>query len=309
MINRNKKGIIYGTLAAISYGTNPLFALYLYTGGIGVNSVLFYRYAIAVLLYGFWLKLVNKKTLKIPKESILPLFILGLLFSGSSLALFASFKYIDAGIACTILFIYPVMVAFIMHIFFNEKTNKTTIFSLILTSIGICLLYKGPNNVPISLKGIMIVLLSALLYALYIIGVKNIKPIKHIKSNVLSFYVMLFGLFLYIFNLKFCMELQIINSPFLWACAIGLAIIPTIISIETITLSIKLIGATKTALLGSLEPITALFFGITLFNQHLNFRIFLGIILILFGVSLTILRQKIKAYFNNIDKKTNLWVL
>ena len=64
MINRNKKGIIYGTLAAISYGTNPLFALYLYTGGIGVNSVLFYRYAIAVLLYGFWLKLINKKKKK-----------------------------------------------------------------------------------------------------------------------------------------------------------------------------------------------------------------------------------------------------
>lgn len=303
MINRNKKGIIYGTLAAISYGTNPLFALYLYTGGIGVNSVLFYRYAIAVLLYGFWLKLINKKTLKIPRESILPLFILGLLFSGSSLALFASFKYIDAGIACTILFIYPVMVAFIMHIFFNEKINKTTVFSLILTTIGIMLLYKGPNNTTINPKGMLIVLLSALLYALYITGVKNIKSIKHVKSDVLSFYIMLFGLLLYVLNLKFCTELQIIKSPFLWACAIGLAIIPTIISIETITLSIKLIGATKTALLGSLEPITALFFGITLFNQHLNFRIFLGIILILFGVSLTILRQKIKAYFNNIDKK------
>ncbi len=303
MINRNKKGIIYGTLAAISYGTNPLFALYLYTGGIGVNSVLFYRYAIAVLLYGFWLKLINKKTLKIPRESILPLFILGLLFSGSSLALFVSFKYIDAGVACTILFIYPILVAFIMHIFFNEKINKTTVFSLILTTIGIMLLYKGPNNTTINPKGMLIVLLSALLYALYITGVKNIKSIKHVKSDVLSFYVMLFGLLLYVLNLKFCTELQIINSPFLWACAIGLAIIPTIISIETITLSIKLIGATKTALLGSLEPITALFFGITLFNQHLNFRIFLGIILILFGVSLTILRQKIKAYFNNIDKK------
>ncbi len=300
MINRNKKGIIFGTLAAISYGTNPLFALYLYLGGIRVNSVLFYRYAIAVILYALWIKLISKKSLKIPKKSILPLFILGLLFSGSSLALFMSFKYIDAGIACTILFIYPVIVAFIMHLFFREKINKTTIFSLILTTIGICLLYKGPNNTSINPKGIYVVLLSALLYALYIVGVKNIKSIKQIKSDILSFYVMLFGLFLYIFNLKFCTELQIINTPFLWLCAVGLAIIPTIISIETITLSIKLIGATKTALLGSLEPITALFFGVVLFNQHLDAKIILGIILVLFGVSLSILRKKIKAYF---DKK------
>ncbi len=303
MINRNKKGIIYGTIAAISYGTNPLFALYLYLGNIGVNSVLFYRYTIAVLIYAFWIKLINKKSLKIPKKSILPLFILGFLFSGSSLALFMSFKYIDAGIACTILFIYPVIVAFIMHLFFKEKINKTTILSLILTTIGISLLYKGPNNTSISPKGILIVLLSALLYALYIVGVKNIKSIKHIKSDILSFYIMLFGLLLYIFNLKFCTELQIINTPFLWLCAIGLAIIPTIISIETITLSIKLIGATKTALLGSLEPITALFFGVVLFNQNLSLKIIFGVILVLFGVSLSILRKKIKSYFNNFDNK------
>ena len=303
MINRNKKGIIYGTIAAISYGTNPLFALYLYLGKIGVNSVLFYRYAIAVLIYGFWLKIINKQSLKIPKKTIFPLIILGILFSASSLTLFKSFNYIDAGIACTILFIYPIIVTFIMHTFFKEKINKTTILSLILTTTGIFLLYKSPNNASISSKGILIVLLSALLYALYIVGIKNIKSIKGIKSNVLSFYVMFFGLFLYIFNLNFCTKLQVINSPFLWLCAIGLAIIPTIISIETITLSIKLIGATKTALLGSLEPITALFFGVTLFNQHINSRIILGVILVIFGVSLTILRKKIKSYINNFDKK------
>ena len=149
MINRNKKGIICGTIAAISYGTNPLFALYLYLGKIGVNSVLFYRYAIAVLIYGFWLKIINKQSLKIPKKTIFPLIILGILFSASSLTLFESFNYIDAGIACTILFIYPIIVTFIMHTFFKEKINKTTILSLILTTTGIFLLYKSPNNASI----------------------------------------------------------------------------------------------------------------------------------------------------------------
>ena len=41
-------GIFNGAVAAASYGTNPLFALPLYAAGIGVNSVLFYRYAFAV---------------------------------------------------------------------------------------------------------------------------------------------------------------------------------------------------------------------------------------------------------------------
>ena len=58
-MKKRNMGLAYGIIAAISYGTNPLFALPLYAGGIGVNSVLFYRYLFAVLIYGLWLKFVN----------------------------------------------------------------------------------------------------------------------------------------------------------------------------------------------------------------------------------------------------------
>ena len=42
------KSSIYGIIAAISYGTNPLGALSLYEAGIKANSVLFYRFLLAV---------------------------------------------------------------------------------------------------------------------------------------------------------------------------------------------------------------------------------------------------------------------
>ena len=62
-MDKNTKGFTLGALAAVSYGTNPLFALPLYAKGIGVNSVLFYRYIFAVFIYGIWLKLVKKTSL------------------------------------------------------------------------------------------------------------------------------------------------------------------------------------------------------------------------------------------------------
>ena len=74
------KGLIYGAVASSSYGTNPLFALPLYAAGIGINSVLFYRYALAVLIYGIWLKLIKKTSLKLEQNEVLPLFFLGILF-------------------------------------------------------------------------------------------------------------------------------------------------------------------------------------------------------------------------------------
>ena len=284
-------GFIYGIIAAISYGTNPLFALPLYSAGIGVNSVLFYRYFFACIIYYIWLKLVKKTNLKISVKEFFPLLIVALFFSFSSLTLFTAFKYIEAGIACTILFIYPVIVAVIMAVFYNEKLTKTTLFSILLTSSGIILLYKGGSGAALSLKGIGIVLLSALLYALYIVFVKKNKILQHIKSEKLSFYVMLFGLSVYIVNLNFCTKLQIPDNPVLWLFTLALAIFPTIVSIETITIAIKLIGSTTTAILGALEPLTAVFFGVIFFHEELTLRIIIGIAAILTGVLLIVVKK------------------
>ena len=178
-MRRHAVGLLNGAVAAASYGTNPLFALPLYAGGIGVNSVLFYRYAFAVLIYGFWLKFVKKIPLGISKKEFFPLLILGLFFSLSSLTLFQAFQYIEAGIACTILFIYPVLVAVIMAAFFKEKLTGKVVVAILLTSCGIGLLYNGKPGSTLNLHGVAIVFLSALLYALYIVGVKKIKIIQH----------------------------------------------------------------------------------------------------------------------------------
>lgn len=287
-MNNNTKGILNGVIASVSYGMNPLFALPLYAQGIEVNSVLFYRYFFAVIIYFLWLKCVKKISLKVAKCELVPLFFLGIFFSLSSLTLFESFHYIEAGIACTILFIYPVIVALIMAIFFKEKITKTVVSAIFLTSIGIALLYKGKPDSVLSLKGVAIVLASAFLYAFYIVGVKSIKAIKSMNSAKLSFYVMLFGLLVYVVNLKFCTNLQGLTTITAWLFVIGLAIFPTIISLETIGIAIKLIGSTNTAILGALEPLTAIFFGILFFNESLTLRISIGVILILFGVFLII---------------------
>lgn len=291
-MKRKTIGFINGTIAAASYGTNPLFALPLYARGLNVNSVLFYRYAIAVLIYALWLKFVKKISFKITKKELLPIFALGVLYSISSITLFSSFQFIEAGVACTILFIYPVIVALIMSIFFKEKLTKTVIGSIFLTSIGILLLYKGKNGISLNINGIILVLFSALSYALYMIGINTIKPIQKINRAKLTFYVMTAGLTVYIYNILTTTPLQTLSTASMWVFAIGLALFPTIISLETITISIKLIGSTTTAILGALEPLTAIFFGIIFFHEQMTVRIASGVILILIGVFQIILNKK-----------------
>ncbi len=291
-MSRKFIGTIFGIVASTSYGTNPLFALPLYSAGISVNSVLFYRYSLALIIYYILLKFIKKVSFKISFKDIIPLIVLSILFAGSSITLFNAFKYIDSGVACTILFIYPIFVALIMSLFFKEKVTKTTISALFLTSIGIILLYNGKLDQKLNTTGIMYILTSALFYALYIVSVKKIKGVRTIPSEKMTFYVILFSLPIFIYNLNFCTQLQVINSPMLWLNVIGLAIFPTIISIEATNVAIKLIGSTYTAILGALEPLTAIFFGVLLFHEVLTTRIIIGIVLILTGVILIILRKK-----------------
>ncbi len=282
------KGVIYGSIAASSYGMNPLFALPLYSHGVGVNSTLFYRYIIAVIFLFLWIK-IKKHSFYITIRQGVKLFFLGILFSLSSLFLFMSYNYMDAGIASTILFIYPVIVAVIMMIFYHEKLTLQTFLSIICTLFGVFFLYTGKPNGHLDLFGVFLVFLSALSYAIYIVAV-NKTSLKYLQPEKLTFYVLLFGSLVYIVNTGFCTSIDIIPQCYLWINAFGLALLPTIVSIETMAVSIKLLGATPAAILGTLEPVTALFFGVIVFQEILTFKIICGIALILIAVIGVILK-------------------
>ena len=142
MANAKSRGCVLGAVAAASYGLNPLFTLPLYGAGMGVDSVLFYRYLLAAAMLGA-LMLVRRQSFAVRRRDLVPLAVMGLLFSFSSLFLFESYNHMDAGIASTILFLYPVLVAVIMAVGFHEKVSRITMLSILLAFTGIAMLYKG----------------------------------------------------------------------------------------------------------------------------------------------------------------------
>ena len=71
MTNNKTKGFLLGAIAAASYGMNPLFTLPLYSAGMSVDSVLFYRYALAIVVLGIMMKM-QKQSFAIKKADVLP---------------------------------------------------------------------------------------------------------------------------------------------------------------------------------------------------------------------------------------------
>lgn len=290
MNSTSVKGYVLGCIASVSYGLNPLFALPLYASGIQVDSVLFYRYAFAVILLAILMR-IKDQSFALKRHEIMPLAVMGLMFSFSSLFLFQSFNYMDAGIASTILFVYPVFVALIMAIFFKEKLSTVTMGAIGMAFVGISMLYKGEGGATLSALGIVLVFMSSLLYACYIVGV-NRSSLKHLPSAKMTFYSILFGLSVYVVRLRGGIDLQILSDTSQWSNVILLALLPTLLSLITITQAIHYIGSTPAAILGALEPLTALFVGVVVFGEQLTGRNMAGILLILLAVSLIILGKR-----------------
>lgn len=285
-MNAKIKGYALGAIAAASYGMNPLFALPLYKEGMDPDSVLFYRYLFAIPILGIMLK-ARGRNFRLRRSEVVPLIVLGLLVALSSLMLFQSYNYMEAGIASTLLFVYPIMVALIMALLFKERLTLQTLLCIALASAGIGLLYQSGDGTTLSLTGIALVMVSSLSYAIYIVSV-NRPRLKEIATLKMTFYVLLFGLSLFLFRIDFGQQLYRVHHWYLWGNLLALALFPTAISFFCTTQAIQYIGSTPTAILGALEPVTAVFFGVAVFGETLTFRLCCGITLIIFAVTLII---------------------
>lgn len=299
-MNVKAKGYILGAVAAATYGMNPLFALPLYKAGMNPDSVLFFRYLFAIPVLGMMI-MARGRSFKLKRKEVLPLIIMGLLVALSSLALFQSYNYMDVGIASTLLFVYPILVALIMWIAFKEKLTLPTVLCILLALGGIGLLYKSGDGSTLNLTGIILVMISALSYAIYIVGV-NQSTLKNLATLSLTFYVLLFGLVLFLVRVDFGQSLRVAETWYLWGNLIALAIFPTAISFLCTTQAIQYIGSTPTAILGALEPLTAVFFGVVVFGESLTLRLSCGMLMIILAVTLIIAGGNITIYLVRFRK-------
>lgn len=299
-MNVKVKGYLLGALAAASYGMNPLFALPLYNDGMDPYSVLFFRYLFAIPILGIMLK-ARGRTFAVSRHDILPLVVMGLLLAMSSLSLFLSYNYMEAGIASTMLFVYPIMVAVIMAIFFRERITAQTASCIFVALVGIALLYKGSDGATLDATGVMWVMVSALSYALYIVGV-NRPRLKGIATLKLTFYALVFGFSIFIVCTDFGRALTFPSAWYKWGNLVALALFPTAISFLCTTQAIQYIGSTPTAILGALEPLTAVFFGVTVFGEALTPRLMFGIVMIIAAVSALVAGGSITSHLIRFKK-------
>ena len=184
---------------------------------------------------------------------------------------------------------------------YNKQFGNVDMNWDVLINMKINKYLNATLNTTLSLTGVLLVMASALSYAIYIIGV-NQSTLKNVATLPLTFYILLFGVSLFFVRVGFGKDLYIVAKWYLWGNLIALAVFPTAISFLCTTSAVQYIGSTPTAILGALEPVTAVFFGVAVFGETLTPRIGCGILLIILAVTIIIAGSNITSHLIRFRK-------
>ena len=283
------KGYLCAFISAFTYGLIPLFMIPIKKEeSFSVDATLFYRFLIASGAIVFFL-FYQKERLHISFREMLIMSLLGILYALSAEFLFLAYDYLSPGIASTIFFSYPIIVALVLILFYKEKLTIPTLLSLLLVVVGVGVLSIKKGE-ALNYIGLGISLLGALVYALYILIVNKVR----IESSgvKISFYSMLFSSLYFLVKSLLLRESITISS---WALAGDLtlfAIITTSLSLVTLVYAVRYIGSTPTAIMGAFEPIVAVLISVGLFGEQLTPSLVIGGMVIITGVLIDILFRK-----------------
>lgn len=282
-------GFLYGIISSASFGLIPLFAIPAMQHGMDFMNVISYRFLFATISLAVLLK-IRKVSFGIQKSDLPTLLLLSSFYIISSVFLLWGYKFMPSGVATTIHFMYPVVTTVIMMLFFREKNSVVRTLAILMAIAGVYSLSYSDSKGETDLLGVVIVLISAVGYALYLVAVGQRKN-QSLKGLKLTFYVFLFSTIILLAGMLSTGNMHPIPDYTTAGNLLLLAIIPTIVSNLTLIEAIKYIGATRTSVLGAMEPVTAVVVGIAVFGETFTVSIAIGIMLIVSAVTIIILKK------------------
>ena len=285
--------IVDAVISSSSFGFSPFFSVSLLALGLGTMDILSYRWGIAALALCI-IAAAGRKSLKVTGKEFGKIFLLSIFRALTSFTLLIGYANIASGVASTIHFTYPVVVAFCMMFIFGEKKSPVIIVAIILSVIGAyCLAAGDTAEVPDGdkTKGILASAASVLCYAGYVILLRKTGA-DSIESTKLTIYVLGLSAAYFIAAGSMTGGIRIVTEPEGWLYILGISIVCTMVSNYFLVNAVRNAGPTLASVFGALEPLTAVLTGVLFLNERLSPINIAGIALILCTVTIVVVYQK-----------------
>ena len=291
--------VFYAALSSASFGFSPLFSLGLVALGLTDFDILSYRWFIAAAVLVIY-ALCKKKSLRLNSfDEAWKIIVLSILRAVTSITLLIGYANIASGIASTINFMYPVIVALCMMIFYGQDRSIINVIAIVLSITGVYLMAHADGLIVPggnTKLGLWCSLISAFSFAAYYIVMKRTRADKIEPVKFTTWIMLLSALYFIAGGLVTEGRITIVTDLKPWLYILGLGLWSTMISNFTGVKAVRRIGPTLTSILGALQPLTAVVLGVLFLDEHLGVKTITGITLILASVIMIVLHQKKKAH-------------
>ncbi|WP_152286501.1 DMT family transporter [Flavicella marina] len=291
MISKESKllGVILAVLGVVLFSAKAVMVKLAYVYDIDSVSLLLLRMLFSLPVYliiAFIVKPKNKSELK----SMDYLWLLFFGFVGYYLASYFDFQglnYIKASLERIVLFIYPTLVLLISRIFLKTKITKIQILAIIVTYLGVLLAFSGELDLSGShlYKGVGLIFLSALTYAMYLVGSGWLIP----KFGVVCFtaYAMIVSTVCVSIHYVATQDIDLLSYPKeVYYLGGMMAVLSTIIPSFLVSQSIKIIGSSNFSIVASIGPVSTILLAYIFLGEKLSFFQIVGTVVIILGITL-----------------------
>jgi len=290
------RAFIVALISSATFGMVPFFAVPAQRAGMGVSTLLVYRYAIAslvLLLPVAW----THTSLRLTRNDFLKLLGLAVVFVGTSVTQFMGFNYMDTGAATALQYSYPVFAPLLTYLLYKEKLTLRVVVAIALALFG-CVCLSGLLSEPSEthehvIWGALLELASGLLFAIYLVIVSKAKfDVQDMNSSKLTFYLYFFGFFITVIFALCQGDIEWIGhySSGVILKIVLLSLIPTAFATITLNMSVKVIGSTLSSILSTMEPVTAMILGVLFLGDKPDVWASVGFVVIIAAVMLVVLK-------------------
>ncbi|MDP6922881.1 MAG: DMT family transporter [Lutibacter sp.] len=206
---------------------------------------------------------------------------------------FLGLQYLKAGLERILLFVYPTLVVLLSRVFFKTNISANQAWSMCITYLGIVLAFweelqfEGDQV----LWGAVLILLSALTYAIYLVGSDWLIP----KFGVLVFtsYAMISATAGVAIHYLITDRSSLVHYPSeVYLLGFMIAIVSTLIPSFLVSLAIKKMGAPTFSILGSVGPVSTIILAYWLLDEPYSLFQLLGMAVVIIGVGRLSIKRK-----------------
>ncbi|MDW7693070.1 DMT family transporter [Flammeovirgaceae bacterium SG7u.111] len=284
-------GAVFLALAgAILFSAKAVMVKLAYNYEIDPVSLLLLRMGFALPFYiAIALRSKNPTGSQPTQKDYLWVVVMG--FVGYYLASYFDFyglQFIDASLERLILFVYPTLVLLISWLVLRKAIAKIQMVAILITYLGIYVAFMdklSPGSSSNPLLGGIFIFLSALTYAIYLIGSGQLLP--KFGTKKFTSYAMIVSCICVIAHFSIQGSTQLFGYPWeVYALGLGMALFSTVFPSFLISEAIKRIGASTVSIIGSVGPISTIILASIFLYEHISAYQIAGTAIVISGIIL-----------------------